>query len=83
MDTPTENKTNNVVKGKSSHEYQKRYSFITLNNKLSTEALLQKIEAMKRKTADLEKIVNDRITEEKEMEVIIKEKQQLKLLLEK
>jgi hypothetical protein len=31
MDTPTENKTNNVVKGKSWNEYQKRYSFITLN----------------------------------------------------
>jgi hypothetical protein len=48
-----------------------------------TEALLQKIEAMKRKTADLEKIVNDRITQEKEMEVIIKEKEQLKMLMEK
>lgn len=82
MDTPTENKTN-TVKGKSWNEYQKRYSFITLNKKLSNEALLQKIEAMKRKTADLEKIINDRITEEKEMQVILKEKEQLKLLLEK
>lgn len=82
MDTPNENKTN-TVKGKSWNEYQKRYSFITLNKKLSNEALLQKIEAMKRKTADLEKIINDRINEEKEMQVVLKEKEQLKMLIEK
>ena len=81
MDTDIKQK--NTGKVKSWNEYQKRYSFMTINKKLSNEALSQKIECMKQKLADLEKILDDRITREKEMELVSKEKETLKLLMEK
>jgi len=83
MDTDTDIKQKNTGKVKSWNEYQKRYSFISINKKLSNEALSQKIECMKQKLADLEKILNDRLSYEKEMELVVKEKETLKLLMEK
>jgi tRNA nucleotidyltransferase/poly(A) polymerase len=79
----TEKKRAENVKGHNWNEYQRKYSFVMLNKKLSSEALSQKIENMKQKTLQLERILAERVKIEQETALVTQEKEQLKMLMEK